>query len=127
MARMTTPAPNAAETDVQSLMTTAKELLASRMAVIPPLAEAIAERKRLQELVDANEKTYGEVYSDAQAEGWTPAELRQMGAEEPTRRPQGRPRTAGGRRSRSKATPATTPNPRAADASETHSATAEAV
>ncbi|WP_143169157.1 hypothetical protein [Streptomyces sp. NBRC 110465] len=104
---MTTPADNLSGTDAQSpILATAKELLATRMSVIPPLAESIAERKRLQALLDANEKTYGANYADAAAAGWTPEELRQMGAEEPTRRPQGRPK---GTRTRK---PRTTPSPR---------------
>ncbi|OII64315.1 hypothetical protein BJP40_00150 [Streptomyces sp. CC53] len=111
---MTTPADNAPGTDPQSpILATAQELLATRMRVIAPLADAIAERKRLQELIDAVEKTYGVAYADAQAAGWTPEELRQMGADEPTRRPQGRPRTR-----RPRATAATTPGPRTPNTAE---------
>ncbi|NWF30863.1 hypothetical protein HW130_32240 [Streptomyces sp. PKU-EA00015] len=114
---MTTPADNAPGTDTQSpILATAQELLATRMNVIPPLADAIAERKRLQELINANEKTYGAAYSDAQAAGWTPEELRQMGAEEPTRRPQGRPK--GARTKRPRAAAPTAPGPRTPDATE---------
>ncbi len=125
MARMTTPAENAPENDTQSpVLATAKELLATRMNVIPPLADAIAERKRLQALLDATEKTYGAAYADAAAAGWTPEELRQMGADEPTRRPQGRPKGARTQRRTRPAAPtapaaSATPNPRTPDATET--------
>ncbi|MFJ2110786.1 hypothetical protein ACIOEX_02465 [Streptomyces sp. NPDC087850] len=117
---MTTPADNPPGTDAQSpILATAKELLASRMSVIPPLAESIAERKRLQALLDANEKTYGANYVDATAAGWTPEELRQMGAEEPTRRPQGRPKGTRTRKPRTTSAPApATPNPRTPDPAE---------
>ncbi|MFB7030991.1 MULTISPECIES: hypothetical protein [unclassified Streptomyces] len=119
---MTTPAENAPETDAQSpVLATAKELLATRMNVIPPLADAIAERKRLQALLDSAEKTYGGAYADATAAGWTPEELRQMGADEPTRRPQGRPKSARTPRRLRPAAPTApaTPNPRTPDATET--------
>ncbi|MER6603839.1 MULTISPECIES: hypothetical protein [Streptomyces] len=119
---MTTPADNSPGTDAQSpILATAKELLATRMSVIPPLAESIAERKRLQALLDANEKTYGANYADAAAAGWTPEELRQMGAEEPTRRPQGRPKGTRTRKSRTTPAPApapATPSPRTPDSAE---------
>ncbi|WP_329151272.1 hypothetical protein OG275_38160 (plasmid) [Streptomyces niveus] len=108
-------------TDDQSpILATAQELLASRMDVIPPLAEAIAERKRLQDLINATEKAYGAAYNNAQAAGWTPEELRQLGADEPTRRPQGRPKSVRTRRPRATASP-TTPNPRTADPTESES------
>ncbi|MFD5372099.1 hypothetical protein [Streptomyces sp. NPDC127103] len=114
---MTTPADHTAGTDEQSpILATAQELLATRMNVIPPLADAIAERKRLQGLINAIEKTYGAAYADAQAAGWTSEELRQMGAEEPTRRPQGRPKGARTRRPRTAAP--TAPGPRTPDAAE---------
>ncbi|MER7952333.1 hypothetical protein ABTY59_33570 [Streptomyces sp. NPDC096079] len=90
---MTTPITETTGTDDQSpMLAAAQTLLASRMEVIPPLAAAIAERKRLQGLLDAAEKTYGAAYAAAQTGGWTPEELRQMGADDPTRRPQGRPK-----------------------------------
>ncbi|WP_326655709.1 hypothetical protein [Streptomyces sp. NBC_01750] len=120
---MTTPADSATGTDDQSpILATAKNLLATRMGVIPPLAEAIAERKRLQDLIDATERAYGAAYADAQAAGWTPEELRQMGADEPTRRPQGRPKGARTRKPRTTAAPAT-PSQRTPDATETGAAT----
>ncbi|MHC3394713.1 hypothetical protein ACLQ2E_35430 [Streptomyces lavendulocolor] len=112
---MTTPFEGAAQTDAASpLLTKAQELLADRMSVIPPLAEVLAERKRLQEQIDATEKAYGSAYADAQAAGWTPEELRQLGAEEPTRRPQGRPRK---RPAQQRSTP-TTPKPRTPESAE---------
>ncbi|WP_438297921.1 hypothetical protein [Streptomyces sp. HUAS TT7] len=91
---MTTPPANTTGTDAQSLLETAQGLLASRMEVIQPLASAIAERKRLQALLDAAETAYGAAYADAQAAGWTEGELKQLGAEGPTKRPKGRPRTS---------------------------------
>ncbi|MFC8668693.1 hypothetical protein [Streptomyces sp. NPDC057199] len=89
------------------MLATAETMLASRLEVVKPLAEAIAERKRLQELIDDADKAYGAAYATASAAGWTTDELRRMGAEEPTRRPQGRPKGSRTRRTRSGAESAT--------------------
>lgn len=111
MTFMTTHHENPADTTGphSPVLATAQELLATRMRVIGPLAESLAERSRLQGLVDANEKGYGAHYAEAVAAGWTPEELRQMGAEAPTRRPQGRPKGARTQRQKAKTT---TPAPR---------------
>ncbi|MFF5808263.1 hypothetical protein [Streptomyces sp. NPDC012746] len=89
---MTTSPYSGNETDEQSFIETAQGLLATRLDVVRPLAQLIAERKRLQALLDDVEKNYGAAYVAAQAGGWTVDELGQMGASEPTRRPLGRPR-----------------------------------
>ncbi|MFF4709581.1 hypothetical protein [Streptomyces sp. NPDC001297] len=94
---MTTPSDDA----TSPILATAENMLASRLEVIKPLAEAIAERKRLQALLDGADKAYGSAYAAASAAGWSPDELRRMGAEEPTRRPQGRPKGSRTRRTRS--------------------------
>ncbi|MFK0160694.1 hypothetical protein ACIQVK_52765 [Streptomyces sp. NPDC090493] len=93
---MTTPSGDSSS----PMLATAENMLASRLEVIKPLAEAIAERKRLQALLDDADKTYGAAYADASAAGWSTDELRKMGAEEPTRRPQGRPKGSRTRRTR---------------------------
>lgn len=102
MAGMTTPADDA----TAPILTTAENLLASRLETIRPLAELIAERKRLKSLLEETEKPYGAAYAAAEAAGWSPDELRQMGAEEPTRRPQGRPKGSRTRRPRGTSVPA---------------------
>ncbi|MFP8906181.1 hypothetical protein [Streptomyces atacamensis] len=109
---MTTPAD-----DVTSpILATAENLLSSRLEAIKPLAELIAERKRLRDLLEQTEKPYGAAYAAATAAGWTAEELRQMGAEEPTRRPQGRPKGSRTRRKTSPASPVSPPAPRTEDA-----------
>ncbi|MBK6015928.1 hypothetical protein [Streptomyces sp. MBT53] len=100
---MTTPSDDS----TSPMLTTAETLLASRLDLIKPLAAANAERKRLQKLIDDAEKEYGAAYSAASAAGWSTDELRQMGADEPTRRPQGRPKGSRTRRTRSGAEGAT--------------------
>ncbi|MCX5199696.1 hypothetical protein OOK31_38465 [Streptomyces sp. NBC_00249] len=110
---MTTPASNRTESDEQSFIETAQSLLASRLDVVRPLAQLIAERKHLQAQLDDVDKRYGAAYATAEAGGWTAGELGQMGATEPTRRPVGRPK-----RSRTAKTvspsvaPSSPPNPR---------------
>ncbi|MDX2845747.1 hypothetical protein PV377_43720 [Streptomyces ipomoeae] len=94
---MTTPSDDS----TSPMLATAETMLASRLEVIKPLASAIAERKRLQGLIDDADKAYGAAYAAASAAGWSPDELRRMGAEEPTRRPQGRPKGSRTRRTRS--------------------------
>ncbi|MYV61609.1 hypothetical protein GTW37_21445 [Streptomyces sp. SID4931] len=96
----------------QQLMATAQELLAARLDAIAPLARLVVERKKLLAQLAALEKQYGAAYIDATAHGWTPEELRKLDAEEPTRRPPGRPR---GRAP--KAQKSTTPGPRSPEAS----------
>ncbi|MGX9891162.1 hypothetical protein [Streptomyces sp. NPDC002276] len=94
---MTTPADDTKST----MLASAETMLASRLEVIKPLAELVAERKRLQTLLDATEKPYGSAYAEASAAGWSGDELSRMGAEEPARRPQGRPK---GSRTRNRST-----------------------
>lgn len=94
------------------MLASAQEMLASRLEVIKPLAELVAERKRLQSLLDDTEKPYGAAYAEATAAGWSANELHQMGAEEPTRRPQGRPKGSRTRNARTAGTgPATGATP----------------
>ncbi|MFD9850517.1 hypothetical protein [Streptomyces parvus] len=76
----------------QQLMATAQELLAARLEAIAPLAQLVVQRKKLLAQLAALEKPYGAAYADALAHGWTPEELRKLDAEEPTKRPPGRPR-----------------------------------
>lgn len=97
MAGMTTPSGDPSS----PMLTTAETMLASRLEVIKPLASSIAERKRLQALVDSADKEYSAAYAAASAAGWTADELRRMGAEEPTRRLPGRPKGSRTRRTRS--------------------------
>ncbi|MEU9079984.1 hypothetical protein AB0D22_35580 [Kitasatospora sp. NPDC048538] len=70
----------------------AQSLLASRIDPIRPLADLIVKHKTVSEELASVEKAYGAAYAAALAAGWTDAELRQMGAQPPTRRPAGRPK-----------------------------------
>jgi len=97
MSGMTTPS----DQSTSPLLDAAEKMLASRLEVLKPLADIVAERKRLQSLIDATEKPYGAAYATASAAGWTTDELTGMGAEEPTRRPQGRPKGSRTRNTRS--------------------------
>lgn len=111
MAPMTT-------TDEALFLATAQDLLASRLDVVRPLAQLIAERKRIQSLLDGVEKQYGVAYVAAEAGGWSAGELAQMGATEPTRRPAGRPKKSRTIVKTSSAN-ATPPNPRSPEPSQT--------
>ncbi|WP_435137808.1 hypothetical protein [Actinacidiphila sp. bgisy144] len=95
---MTTPTDDTSST----MMAAAENLLTSRVEAIRPVAAALAERNRIRALLHEAEKVYGAAYSAAQGAGWSTDELKQMGAEEPARRPQGRPRSSRTRRSTSK-------------------------
>ncbi|WP_158713513.1 hypothetical protein [Streptomyces sp. NRRL F-525] len=94
--------------DVESnILSSAETMLGSRLEVIKPLAGILAERKRLQALIDATDKPYGVAYAKALAAGWTTNELTGMGAEEPMRRQPGRPKGSRTRKTRSGAGGAT--------------------
>lgn len=107
---MDTPADHTPD----SIISAAEKLLASRIEAVRPLADLVAERKRLRKLLEDTEKPYGAAYAAAEAAGWTAEELRQMGAEPPTKRPAGRPR---GSRSRSRSSSSSS-----APSSSTHTA-----
>ncbi|MFC9298481.1 hypothetical protein ACFTWH_27965 [Streptomyces sp. NPDC057011] len=110
-----TASPNTGNApDEQSFIETAESLLASRLNVVRPLAQIITERKNLQAQLADVERRYGAAYASAEAGGWTPGELAQMGATEPTRRPPGRPkRVRTGKAPSTTTAPASPPNPRA--------------
>ncbi|MFD6918311.1 hypothetical protein [Streptomyces virginiae] len=113
---MTASTNNGNAPDEQSVIETAQSLLASRLDVVRPLAQIIAERKSLQAQLADVERRYGAAYASAEAGGWTTGELAQMGATEPTRRPVGRPKRARGVKAPSApVVPASPPNPRAAE------------
>ncbi|WP_331720619.1 hypothetical protein OG851_42525 (plasmid) [Streptomyces sp. NBC_00161] len=80
-------------------MATAQEILrrmealqAARARAIEPLAEILEERDELQRKLAALDEPYGKAFAEAEAAGWSADELHAIGAEEPTRRPKGRPR-----------------------------------
>ncbi|MFE9484503.1 hypothetical protein ACFYNM_38725 [Streptomyces spororaveus] len=116
---MTTSPHSATESDEESVINTAQDLLASRLDVVRPLAQLIAERNRLQGLLDDVEKRYGAAYVNAEAGGWTVAELGQMGATEPTRRPPGRPKKSRTAKAPSTSVSPSPPNPRSPEPAQT--------
>ncbi|MFI1652102.1 hypothetical protein ACH4XT_34955 [Streptomyces avidinii] len=59
---------------------------AAKQAAIGPLAELLATRIRLQSEFTETEVPYGKAYAVAAAAGWSPAELTEIGATEPTPR-----------------------------------------
>ena len=66
--------------------------LAARAEAFKPLAEIQGKRAELlRQLADLDEP-YGKAYAEAEAAGWTGEELAAIGAEEPVKRPKGRPR-----------------------------------
>lgn len=69
------------------------ELLAARKEAARPLVDLITTRAELRRQLTALDEPYGQAYSDAEAAGWTAEELMLIGAEEPVKRPKGRPRT----------------------------------
>ncbi|MFF4330718.1 hypothetical protein [Streptomyces sp. NPDC001591] len=85
------------------------ELLAARKEAARPLVELIATRAELRRQLTALDEPYGQAYSDAEAAGWTAEELMMIGAEEPAKRPKGRPRTRRAAVKKAAAEPTATP------------------
>lgn len=72
-----------------------RALQANREQAIGPLVEVLAERSALLKELAALDASYGKAYVDAEAAGWTPEELAQLGADEPVKRPRVRSRRKG--------------------------------
>lgn len=70
-----------------------REVQASREKAFEPLAEILGKRAELQRQLAELDAPYGEAFAAAEAAGWTADELKAIGAEEPAKRPKGRPRT----------------------------------
>ncbi|UQI49664.1 hypothetical protein M1P56_35320 (plasmid) [Streptomyces sp. HU2014] len=77
----------------EEIMRHAQEINAAREVALAPLAGLVADRKTLRDEFEKTEEPYGRAYVAAQVAGWTAEELKGLGAEEPKRRPKGRPRT----------------------------------
>jgi hypothetical protein len=71
----------------------ARELLASRVAVIEALAAAANTYNDAQAKVDEAARALAQAYADAERAGWSTTELMQFGIRKPDRRAPGRPRT----------------------------------
>lgn len=82
-----------------------KEIQEAREAAFEPLAEILEERQELQRQLADLDEPYGKAFAEAEAAGWTAEELKNIGAEEPVKRPKGRPR--GKRGTAKKAVPET--------------------
>ncbi|MFI9206481.1 hypothetical protein [Streptomyces sp. NPDC053048] len=76
----------------EEIMRQAQEINAARETALAPLASLLADRKKLRDEFEKTEEPYGRAYVEAEAAGWTAEELKGLGAEEPKRRPKGRPR-----------------------------------
>ncbi|MDG9728433.1 MULTISPECIES: hypothetical protein [unclassified Streptomyces] len=76
-----------------------REAQAAREKAFEPLAEILGKREELQRQLAELDAPYAEAFVAAEAAGWTAEELTAIGAEEPAKRPKGRPR---GRRSTAK-------------------------
>ncbi|MEV8476186.1 hypothetical protein [Streptomyces sp. NPDC051173] len=76
----------------EEIIRQAQEINAARETALAPLADLMASRKRLRDELEKTEEPYARAYVEAQAAGWTAEELETLGAEEPKRRPKGRPR-----------------------------------
>jgi hypothetical protein len=72
-----------------------RALQANREQAIGPLVEVLAKRSALLEELTALDASYGKAYVEAEAAGWTPEELAQLGADEPVKRPRVRSRRKG--------------------------------
>ncbi|WP_331740885.1 hypothetical protein [Streptomyces sp. NBC_01006] len=66
--------------------------LAAKQAAVKPLAAILARRIQLQTELSESEVPYGKAYVEAEAAGWSAAELASLGAAEPTHRPRRRAR-----------------------------------
>ncbi|WP_189829063.1 hypothetical protein [Streptomyces subrutilus] len=80
--------------DAHEILKKAQDLqaakLAAKQAAVAPLAELLATRIRLQSEFTETDVPYGKAYAVAAAAGWSPAELAEIGATEPTPRPRTR-------------------------------------
>ena len=76
----------------QEILRRMEEIQAARAEAIEPLAEILEERGELLRQVAALDEPYGRAFAAAEAAGWSATELVAMGAEEPVKRPKGRPR-----------------------------------
>lgn len=85
------------------IMQRMKEVQAAREKAFEPLAEVLGRREDLQRQLAELDAPYAEAFVAAEAAGWTTEELKAIGAEEPAKRPKGRPR--GRRASAKKAAP----------------------
>ncbi|WP_143660232.1 hypothetical protein [Streptomyces sp. IB2014 011-1] len=112
-------------TTPEDLVAAAEELQAGRLAAIRPLADVLAEKRRLVDQLAAIEEPYGRAYADALAAGWSPGELASLGASEPDRRPVGRPRKSRPG-VRVQTAPKSAPSPRTPDPVESSTPTASA-
>ncbi|MGW9441267.1 hypothetical protein [Streptomyces sp. NPDC055607] len=83
--------------------------LATRANAIKPLAEIQGQRAELLQKLGELDEPYGKAYADAEAAGWSVEELTELGAEAPSKRPKGRPRTRRGttKKTTTTATPGT--------------------
>ncbi|MGC9478831.1 hypothetical protein ACP4I1_32410 [Streptomyces sp. WG4] len=75
------------------IMQRMKAIQAAREEAIQPLLEVMAERQELQRKLAELDEPYSKAFSQAETGGWTTEELRELGAEEPAKRPKGRPRS----------------------------------
>ncbi|MGN9763092.1 hypothetical protein [Streptomyces sp. SD31] len=78
-----------------------EKLQAAKGEAFKPLAEILGQRAAIQkerdtvlagfeERLAALNEPYGKAYTAAEKAGWTPAELAELGVEEPVKRPRGR-------------------------------------
>ncbi|MEU8828863.1 hypothetical protein [Streptomyces sp. NPDC048636] len=98
------------------IMQRMKEVQLAREEAFQPLAEILAKREDLQRQLAETDAPYAEAFVAAEAAGWTAEELTGIGAEEPARRPKGRPRS---RRTSKKETPSRASGTSAAESSQT--------
>ncbi len=70
-----------------------REAQAAREKAFEPLAEILGKREELQRQLADLDAPYAEAFVAAEAAGWTAEELKAIGAEEPAKRPKGRPRS----------------------------------
>ena len=79
--------------NADDILTRMRALTAAREQVIEPLAEILARRGDLLAQLAALDEPYGKAYVAAEAAGWTPQELQELGADEPVKRPRMRKRS----------------------------------
>ncbi|MFE9437052.1 hypothetical protein [Streptomyces sp. NPDC006640] len=81
--------------NADDILTRMRALTAAREQVIEPLAQILAQRGDLLAQLAALDEPYGKAYVAAEAAGWTPQELQELGADEPAKRPRVRRRSRG--------------------------------
>ncbi|MFH8410393.1 hypothetical protein ACH4FX_37305 [Streptomyces sp. NPDC018019] len=81
--------------DVQEIRRQMQAIQAAREEAFGPLLNLLEQRDHLKQQLAALDEPYAQAFVAAEAAGWAKEDLLALGAEEPAKRPKGRPRARG--------------------------------